>query len=53
VLVDTCPSQEAFDSFISNPDVQSRRARHGLPEPERVDDYPVHVAFVAGRLQVV
>jgi hypothetical protein len=52
VLVDTCPSQEAFDSFISNPDVQSLRARHGLPEPERVDDYPVHVAFVAGRLQV-
>jgi len=25
------------------------RERHGLPEPERIEDFPVHVAFVAGR----
>jgi hypothetical protein len=25
------------------------RERHGLPEPERLDDFPVHVAFVAGQ----
>ena len=45
ILVDTCPSKEAFDAFVANPGVRALRAKHGLPEPERVDDYPVHAAY--------
>jgi hypothetical protein len=48
VLVDTCPGREAFESFarVTFPEL---RQRHGLPEPERVDDHPVHLAFVDGQ----
>jgi len=49
VLVDTCPTQEAFAAFSSNAALRALRERHGLPEPERIEDFPVHVAFVAGR----
>ena len=48
VVVDTCPTEEAYDAFISNPAVRALRERHGLPEPE-IEDFPVHAAFVAGR----
>ena len=46
VLVDTCPSPEAFDGFVQG--FADLRARHGFPEPERLDDFPVHAAFVDG-----
>jgi hypothetical protein len=52
VLVDTCPTKDVFDAFVGNPEVRRLREKHGLPEPERVDDFPVHAAFVDGR-QVV
>jgi hypothetical protein len=29
--------------------VRVLRERHGLPEPEHVDDFPVHAAFVGGQ----
>jgi hypothetical protein len=48
VIVDTCPTKDAFDAFFANDAVRVLRERHGLPEPERVEDFPVHVAFVAG-----
>jgi hypothetical protein len=48
VLVDTCPSSEAFESFSTGEQFRSLRKRHGLPEPERLDDFPVHAAFVDG-----
>jgi hypothetical protein len=48
VLVDTCPSQEAFAAFAASEDFRALRARHGLPEPERLEDFPVHAALVAG-----
>jgi hypothetical protein len=47
VLVDTCPSREVFREFASGPFAALRR-RHGLPAPERVEDYPVEAAFWAG-----
>jgi hypothetical protein len=47
VIVDTCPTREAFESF-SNGAFATLRQRHRLPEPERVEDYPVHAAFVGG-----
>jgi len=47
VIVDTCPPRETFESF-SNGAFATLRQRHGLPEPERVEDYPVHAAFVGG-----
>jgi hypothetical protein len=49
VLVDTCPTREVFEAFITSDDLRALRSRHGLPEPERVDDFPVHVAFVEGQ----
>lgn len=47
IVVDTCPSREAFAAF-TGPFAELRR-RHGLPEPEQVSDHPVEVAFVYGR----
>lgn len=47
VLVDTCPSREAFEAFAGD-GFRALRERHGLPEPAEVDDFPVHAAFVNG-----
>jgi hypothetical protein len=47
VLVDTCPSEEFFQSFAAGA-FSALREKHGLPEPERVDDFPVYAAFVDG-----
>jgi hypothetical protein len=48
VLVDTCPSRDAFLAFSTGQPFRALRRRHGLPDPARVDDYQVHAAFVAG-----
>jgi hypothetical protein len=48
VLVDTCPSREVFVAFSSAPEFRDLRAKHGLPEPESVNDFPVHAAYVEG-----
>jgi hypothetical protein len=47
VVVDTCPSLEVFESFSQGP-MRGLLAQHGLPEPEALTDFPVHVAFVDG-----
>ncbi len=49
LLVDTCPTREAFEAFAASEGFRRLRARHGLPEPERLEDFPVHAAFVEGR----
>jgi hypothetical protein len=48
VLVDTCPSREVYEAFSTGREFRGLRERHGLPEPERLDDFPVHAAFVDG-----
>src|SRR3954463_12990103 len=48
LLVDTCPSREDFDAFAGGEDFRALRARHGLPDPEQLEDFPVHAAFVGG-----
>jgi hypothetical protein len=48
VLVDTCPSREVFEAFSAGADFRGLRERHGLPDPERLEDFPVHAAFVDG-----
>jgi hypothetical protein len=48
LMVDTCPSHDVFEAFVAGPGFRSLRERHGLPEPDRLDDYPVHVAFAEG-----
>jgi hypothetical protein len=48
VLVDTCPSRADFTAFAGGEAFRSLRARHGLPEPEWLEDFPVHAAFVDG-----
>ncbi len=48
VVVDTCPSREAFQAFHQTDAFRALRTRHGLPEPDQVEDYPVHVAFAEG-----
>jgi hypothetical protein len=47
VIVDTCPSREAFEQFAAGP-FPALRSRHGLPEPNDVQSGPVHAAFVNG-----
>ena len=47
VLVDTCPSREAFEAFAAE-GFRVLRQGHGLPEPAELDDFPVHIAFVGG-----
>ena len=49
VLVDTCPSAEIFEAFVAGEGFRALRTRHGLPDPERLEDFPVHRAFVDGR----
>ena len=48
VLVDTCPSREVFEAFSASDEFRGLRERHGLPDPERLEDFPVHAAFVDG-----
>lgn len=48
VMVDTCPTREAFEAFAASESFRALRARHGLPDPVHLDDFPVHVAFVDG-----
>jgi hypothetical protein len=48
LLVDTCPSREVFEAFAGGEDFRALRERHGLPEPEELEDFPVHAAFVDG-----
>jgi hypothetical protein len=48
VLVDTCPSRQVFEAFAGGEEFRALRGAHGLPEPERLEDFPVHVAFVDG-----
>jgi hypothetical protein len=48
LFVDTCPDREAFGRFVASDDFRNLRERHGLPEPERVEDFPVHAAIVDG-----
>ena len=48
VVVDTCPTRDAFVAFSGGDGFRALCARHGLPEPERVEDFPVHAAFVDG-----
>jgi hypothetical protein len=45
VLVDTCPSREVFEAFSSGAAFRELRRRHGMPEPERLEDFPVHAVF--------
>jgi hypothetical protein len=47
VIVDTCPSRDAFEAFATGPAPELRR-RHGLPEPTNVEDYPAHFAITNG-----
>jgi hypothetical protein len=49
VLVDTCPSREVFVAFSEDEGFRELRRRHGLPEPERLEDFPVEAAFVDGQ----
>jgi hypothetical protein len=48
VVVDTCPSREAFEAFAASEEFRDARRRHGLSDPTEVRGYPVHVAFVDG-----
>ena len=47
VILDTCPSHEAFEQFATGP-FPALRSRHGLPEPKDVQDGPAHAAFIDG-----
>lgn len=45
VVIDTCPSREAFAAFFGEGGAfRALLARHGMPEPV-IDDHPVHAAI--------
>lgn len=47
LIVDTCPTREAFERFRSDPEFARMLARHGMPAPE-IYDYPVHAVYWPG-----
>ena len=49
LVVDTCPTEELFRSFIAGEWFAELRAKHGLPAPTHIDDYPVHVVIADGK----
>jgi hypothetical protein len=49
VLIDTCPTKDDFESFARGDDFHALRERHGFPEPQRLEDFPVHRAFIDGQ----
>jgi hypothetical protein len=51
LMVDTCPSPEAFQAFAADPGFRALLAAQGLPEPERIEDFPVHLAYVDGAIR--
>ena len=48
VIVDTCPTRDAFVAFTSDPHTREQLTRHGLGLPTELDGYPVSAAFVDG-----
>jgi hypothetical protein len=48
LLVDTCPSREVYEEFAASEGFRALRGKHGLPEPESLEDFPVHRALVDG-----
>jgi hypothetical protein len=49
VMIDTCPSRDAFEAFANGEAFRALRERHGIPDPSELTDHPVHHAFVDGR----
>ena len=49
VVIDTCPTREAFEAFFDGGPFRSLCAHHGLPDPVAVEDHPVHAAIAGGR----
>ena len=49
VIVDTCPSRQAFQEFTGSETFRTALERHGLPFPSQLDDFPVHAAIIDGR----
>ena len=50
VLIDTCPNRAAFEHFAQSDAFRALREHHGLPEPDQLQDFPVHRAFIDGRI---
>jgi len=49
VVVDTCPSKDDYDEFVTSDDLHALLARHGLDHPDQLVDHPVVAAFAGGR----
>ena len=45
VIVDVCPTEEAYRAFSTGPGFRAARRQHGIPDPTELHDYPVHAAF--------
>lgn len=48
LMLDTCPSKQAFEAFARGGAFRALRERHGVPEPTELRDYAVHAAFAGG-----
>jgi hypothetical protein len=50
VIVDTCPTEQAFRAFASSADFAAMLERHGLPPLSNIEGFPVHTAIAGGRV---
>ena len=50
VVVDICPDKATFEAFSTSAEFSAARARHGLPDPSEILDYPVHSAIAHGAM---
>jgi hypothetical protein len=48
LLLDAAPDRAAFEALVEGGSFRALLERHGLPAPERVDDFPVHAAYAGG-----
>jgi hypothetical protein len=49
LIIDTCPTEEAFRSFVAAPEFAAMLKRHGLPPLSDLEDHPVYAAIAGGR----
>jgi hypothetical protein len=49
VIFDTCPTEDAFRSFIGGESFAELRARHGLPPLSKIEDHPADRVIVDGK----
>ncbi len=51
VLVDTCPTFDAYAAFYFGAGFEELLAAHGLPKPQHLHDAPIHALITEGQVR--